>query len=147
MRWPGCVTTTSTGCGSTPCMPSWTTQPSTLFQAAARGRRGGGGGLDASWADEWHHALHAALTGDVSGYYEDFGSLALLAKALRQAWVYDGTYSPHRQRVDGRPPTGLTGSQFVVCAQNHDQIGNRAAGERAGALMSDGGLRGAAALP
>jgi maltooligosyltrehalose trehalohydrolase len=111
-----------------------------------RSREAGGCGLDASWADEWHHALHAALTGDVSGYYEDFGSLALLAKALRQAWVYDGTYSPHRQRMHGRPPTGLTGSQFVVCAQNHDQIGNRAAGERAGALMSDGRLRVAAAL-
>ena len=57
----------------------------------------GGYGLDAAWADEWHHALHAALTGETSGYYEDFGSLALLAKALRQAWVYDGVYSPHRR--------------------------------------------------
>jgi maltooligosyltrehalose trehalohydrolase len=111
-----------------------------------RSRDAGGYGLSACWADEWHHALHAVLTGDVSGYYEDFGPLALLAKALRQAWVYDGCYSPHRQRVHGRPPTGLTGSQFVVCAQNHDQIGNRAVGERNSALMSDGRLRIAAAF-
>ena len=106
----------------------------------------GGYGLDAAWADEWHHALHGALTGESSGYYEDFGSLALLVKALRQAWVYDGTYSPHRGRVHGRPPAGLDGRQFVVCTQNHDQVGNRAAGERSGALMSDGRLRVAAAL-
>ncbi len=111
-----------------------------------RARDTGGYGLDAAWADEWHHALHAALTGEVSGYYEDFGPLPLLAKALRQAWVYDGTYSPHRGRVHGQPVTGLAGGQFVVCTQNHDQIGNRAAGERSGALMSDGRLRVAAAL-
>jgi maltooligosyltrehalose trehalohydrolase len=106
----------------------------------------GGYGLDAAWADEWHHALHAALTGERSGYYEDFGPLALLAKALRQAWVYDGTYSPHRGRVHGRPPAGLDGSQFVVSAQNHDQVGNRAGGERLGHLVSPGRAAIAAAL-
>jgi maltooligosyltrehalose trehalohydrolase len=111
-----------------------------------RGPEAGGYGLDAAWADEWHHALHATLTGDRAGYYEDFGPLPLLAKALRQAWVYDGTYSPYRRRVHGRPPTGLSGRQFVVAAQNHDQVGNRAAGERATALMSEGRLRIAAAL-
>jgi maltooligosyltrehalose trehalohydrolase len=111
-----------------------------------RGPEAGGYGLGAAWADEWHHALHATLTGDRAGYYEDFGPLPLLAKALRQAWVYDGSYSPHRRRVHGRPPTGLSGRQFVVAAQNHDQVGNRAAGERATALMSDGRLRVAAAL-
>jgi maltooligosyltrehalose trehalohydrolase len=60
--------------------------------------------------------------------------------------VYDGSYSAHRQRVFGRPPAGLAGNRFVVCTQNHDQVGNRAAGERSGALMSDGRLRIAAAL-
>jgi maltooligosyltrehalose trehalohydrolase len=111
-----------------------------------RSRDAGGFGVDAAWADEWHHALHAALTGERSGYYEDFGSLDQLAKALRQAWVYDGGWSPHRQRHHGRRPTGLGGSQFVVCTQNHDQVGNRAVGERSSALMSEGRLRIAAAL-
>src|SRR5215472_12612758 len=78
-----------------------------------RGREASGYGLDAAWADEWHHALHATLTGEKGGYYEDFGPLPLLAKALRQAWVYDGTYSSHRQRVFGRSPTGLAGNRFV----------------------------------
>ncbi|MER7619774.1 malto-oligosyltrehalose trehalohydrolase [Nonomuraea wenchangensis] len=111
-----------------------------------RSRESGGYGLDAAWADEWHHALHAALTGERDGYYVDFGPLALLAKALRQAWVYDGTWSPHRGRAHGRSPAGLSGHRFVVCAQNHDQVGNRARGERSGALMSEGRLRVAAAL-
>ena len=111
-----------------------------------RGAEAGGYGLDAAWADEWHHALHATLTGERRGYYEDFGPLPLLAKALRQAWVYDGVYSPHRQRTHGRPPTGLAGNRFVVCTQNHDQVGNRAAGERSSVLMSQGRLRVAAAL-
>ncbi|WP_435874920.1 malto-oligosyltrehalose trehalohydrolase [Nonomuraea wenchangensis] len=111
-----------------------------------RSRESGGYGLDAAWADEWHHALHAALTGERDGYYADFGPLGLLAKALRQAWVYDGTWSPHRGRAHGRSPAGLSGHRFVVCAQNHDQAGNRARGERSGALMSEGRLRVAAAL-
>jgi maltooligosyltrehalose trehalohydrolase len=111
-----------------------------------RSPEAGGYGLASAWADEWHHALHATLTGETSGYYEDFGPLAALAKAVRQAWVYDGTYSLHRQRVHGRSPAGLPGSAFVVAAQNHDQVGNRAAGERSGALMSEGRLRVAAAL-
>src|SRR5271170_7241347 len=111
-----------------------------------RGRDAGGYGLGAAWADEWHHALHATLTGDTSGYYADFGPLPLLAKALRQAWVYDGAYSRYRQRVFGRSPAGLGGGQFVVATQNHDQVGNPAAGERSSALMSEGRLRVAAAL-
>jgi maltooligosyltrehalose trehalohydrolase len=111
-----------------------------------RSRDAGGMGLDASWADEWHHALHAALTGERAGYYEDFGSLTLLAKALRQAWVYDGTWSPHRGRHHGRPPTGLVGHQFVVCTQNHDQVGNRACGDRLGTLVDCRRLSVAAAL-
>ncbi|HLU42049.1 MAG TPA: malto-oligosyltrehalose trehalohydrolase [Microthrixaceae bacterium] len=111
-----------------------------------RPREAGGYGLHAVWADEWHHALHAVLTGERSGYYEDFGTLDDLAVALGQAWVYAGRYSPHRRRVHGRPPTGLPGDRFVVSVQNHDQVGNRAAGERLGALVGEGRLRVAAAL-
>ena len=91
-----------------------------------------GYGLDACWADYWHHALHAALTGERTGYYRDYGSLAVLAKAVSQA--------------NDSPQAGLVGSQLVVCTQNHDQVGNRAVGERSAALMSDGRLRVAAAL-
>jgi maltooligosyltrehalose trehalohydrolase len=109
-------------------------------------REAGGLGLDASWSDEWHHALHALLTGERDGYYEDFGSLGDLARALGQAWVYDGRFSPHRARVHGRSPAGLPGHRFVVSVQNHDQVGNRATGERLGALTGAGRLRVAAAL-
>jgi maltooligosyltrehalose trehalohydrolase len=111
-----------------------------------RGRDAGGWGLDSAWADEWHHALHAALTGERSGYYEDYGTLVPLAKALRQAWVHDGTWSPFRRRHHGAPATGLAGHHFVVCTQNHDQVGNRAIGERLSMLTTDGRLRVAAAL-
>jgi maltooligosyltrehalose trehalohydrolase len=106
----------------------------------------GGYGADACWADEWHHALHSALTGERDGYYSDFGPLRTLAKALRQAWVHDGTYSAYRRRVHGRSPAGLDGSQFVICTQNHDQVGNRAIGDRPSALISEGRQRIAAAL-
>jgi maltooligosyltrehalose trehalohydrolase len=127
--------------------PLWVVAESDLNATRfVRDRADGGFGLAASWADEWHHALHAVLTGERNGWYEDFGSLALLAKALRQAWVYDGRYSPHRDRVHGRLPLGLHGSQFVVSAQNHDQVGNRAAGDRLGRLVGPGRLKAAAAL-
>jgi maltooligosyltrehalose trehalohydrolase len=106
----------------------------------------GGFGLDSAWADEWHHAVHAALTGEIEGYYEDFGSFDALAVALEQAWVYAGRYSPHRRRTHGRSPAGLPGEAFVVSVQNHDQVGNRAAGERIGHLTTPGRLRIAAAL-
>ena len=74
---------------------------------ACFGRRERGGfGLDAQWSDDFHHALHAVLTGERTGYYADFGTLADLAKALRNAYVYDGRYSTFRQRRHGRPPAG-----------------------------------------
>ncbi len=106
----------------------------------------GGYGVDAAWADDWHHALHVALTGEQSGYYADFDGLGALAKASRQAWVVDGRYSVFRRRAHGRPPAGLSGDKFIVCAQNHDQVGNRAIGDRLAALTSQGRLKIAAAL-
>jgi maltooligosyltrehalose trehalohydrolase len=86
------------------------------------------------------------LTGETNGYYEDFGSIAQLAKALRTPFVYDGIYSRHRGRTHGRPPIGLNGHHFVVCTQNHDQIGNRAQGERLAHLVDRGRQKIAAAL-
>ena len=114
--------------------------------ALVRARAAGGLGLAAAWADEWHHGLHTVLTGEHDGYYEDFGTGAVLAKALRQAWVHDGTYSPHRGRAHGRPVTGLTGDRFVIATQTHDQVGNRATGERLAALTTEGRVKVAAAL-
>jgi maltooligosyltrehalose trehalohydrolase len=106
----------------------------------------GGFALDAQWSDDFHHALHTVLTGEKAGYYEDFGALADLAKALREAYVYDGRYSRHRRCSHGRPPVGLTGHRFLGYAQNHDQVGNRARGERLSQLVSLGRLKAAAAL-
>lgn len=106
----------------------------------------GGFGLDAQWSDDLHHALHMVLTGEQSGYYEDFNGLADLAKALRQSFIYDGCYSRHRRRCHGRQPTGLSGHRFLAYIQNHDQIGNRAQGERLNHLVSVGRLKIAAAL-
>jgi maltooligosyltrehalose trehalohydrolase len=95
-----------------------------------RPARQGGYGHDAAWADDFHHALHALLTGERSGWYEEFGEIAQLAKAFHRPHVHDGGYSTFRQRrfgarADDRPP-----EQFVVFDQNHDQVGNRAFGDR-----------------
>ena len=106
----------------------------------------GGYGLDAQWSDDFHHALHSVLTGETAGYYADFGRMDQLATALRRAFVYDGAYSPHRARRHGRPIGDLSGTRFVGFSQNHDQIGNRAMGERLAALTGPGRLRIAAAL-
>ncbi|HVE73857.1 MAG TPA: malto-oligosyltrehalose trehalohydrolase, partial [Mycobacteriales bacterium] len=101
----------------------------------------GGYGLDGQWADDVHHAVHAAVTGERTGYYGDFGSLATLAHALRHAFVHDGSWSSFRGRRHGRPvPDSIPGSRFVVFAQDHDQIGNRAAGDRLSQTLSEGML-------
>ncbi len=106
----------------------------------------GGYGLDAQWSDDFHHALHAVVTGERSGYYADFGAVGQLAKALRQSYVHDGTYSAFRQRRHGRPPTGVPAVRFLGYLQNHDQVGNRATGERSSMLVGPGLLKVAAAL-
>ncbi len=109
-------------------------------------RERGGFGLDAQWNDDFHHALHAILTGERSGYYSDFGNLDDLRRALREGYVYTGQYSAHRHRRHGRKPENLSGHCFLAYMQNHDQIGNRAKGERSSNLMSVGRLKIAAAL-
>jgi maltooligosyltrehalose trehalohydrolase len=95
-----------------------------------------GWGCDAQWSDDFHHALHAVVTGEDKGYYEDFGTVAQLATAIREGFVYQGQPSPHRGRPFGTPSKELPGERFVVCAQNHDQVGNRAVGERLAHLAS-----------
>jgi len=96
----------------------------------------GGFGLHSQWCDEFHHALHSVLTGEKSGYYSDFGTLNLMAKAYRDAYVYDGIYSSHRKKTFGSKADGLKGHQFFVFAQNHDQVGNRAIGDRLTTIIS-----------
>jgi maltooligosyltrehalose trehalohydrolase len=111
-----------------------------------RSRDVGGYGLDAQWSDDFHHALHAVLTGESTGYYLDFGRVADIAAALEKAFVYDGRYSSYRRRTHGRSTTGLSGHSFLAYAQDHDQIGNRARGERLSHLASRSLLKVAAAL-
>ncbi|WP_213194526.1 malto-oligosyltrehalose trehalohydrolase [Desulfuromonas sp. AOP6] len=90
----------------------------------------GGHGLHAQWNDDFHHALHALITGERQGYYRDFGSPDDLAKAFREGFVYDWRHSSYRHRRHGSSSAALPGRQLVVCSQNHDQIGNRPGGER-----------------
>jgi maltooligosyltrehalose trehalohydrolase len=90
----------------------------------------GGIGADSQWSDDFHHALHAVLTGENYGYYEDFGKMTQLAKAYTDGFVYDGCYSVHRKRHHGADSRPLDGIRFVAFAQNHDQVGNRPDGSR-----------------
>jgi maltooligosyltrehalose trehalohydrolase len=95
-------------------------------------RADGGWGMTAQWDDDVHHALHAMITGERQGYYCDFGSLPCLAKVFTSAFFHDGTYSTFRGRDHGRPVdrAHTPGTRFVICLQNHDQVGNRAVGDR-----------------
>ncbi|MGA8015340.1 MAG: malto-oligosyltrehalose trehalohydrolase [Candidatus Dormiibacterota bacterium] len=106
----------------------------------------GGWGAVAQWADDFHHALHSALTGEDRGYYSDFRGLADVVRALRSPHVYRGQHSAFRDRHHGRSAESITGDHFVVCIQNHDQVGNRARGERLSQLVGTDQLRIAALL-
>lgn len=90
----------------------------------------GGYGLDGQWSDDFHHSVHTLLTGETSGYYADFGSIADLTTVLSDGWLYSGQYSHYRRRRHGNSPAGVAPERFVVCTQNHDQVGNRALGDR-----------------
>jgi maltooligosyltrehalose trehalohydrolase len=107
------------------------------------GTKQGGYGLDAQWDDDVHHVLHAMLTGERGGYYADFGSLDSLAKVFTRAFFHDGTYSSFRGRDHGKPVDRehIPGWRFVVFLQDHDQVGNRAAGNRLPELTSTGKLK------
>ena len=95
----------------------------------------GGFGLAGVWSDDFHHSVHALLTGQHDGYYQAFGRAEHLAKAYNDVFVYDGCYSPYRRRRHGSRVGDLDRSRFVVCVQNHDQVGNRARGDRFGRLL------------
>jgi len=95
----------------------------------------GGCGLDAQWNDDFHHALHAWITGERAGYYGDFGAAGQIAAALADGFVYAGAYSQYRRRRHGTPSRRPEPPRLVVFAQNHDQVGNRPRGERLAALV------------
>jgi len=111
-------------------------------------REAGGYGLSAQWSDDLHHALHALLTGERDGYYGDFGSLPCLAKTLTKVFFHDGTWSSFRGRHHGSPVdrTRLPAHRFLGYLQNHDQVGNRAAGDRISASLSPALVKLGAAL-
>lgn len=90
----------------------------------------GGYGIDAQWSDDFHHAVHTLLTGERNGYYADFGKLEHLEKSMREGFVYSGQYSEYRKRHHGNSSREIPADRFVVCIQNHDQVGNRMLGER-----------------
>jgi maltooligosyltrehalose trehalohydrolase len=106
----------------------------------------GGYGVDAQWADDFHHTLHATLTGEREGYYRDFQGIATMGDVYREPYFYARRYSAHRGRTHGRSSAGVPRQRFVVCAQNHDQVGNRALGDRLATLVSADKLRLSAAL-
>ncbi len=95
-----------------------------------RGSGSGGWGCDAAWADDFHHALRTLVTDERDGYYADFGTVAQLAKALHRPHVDDGGYSPFRRKRFGAPADDVPVERFVVFSQDHDQVGNRAYGDR-----------------
>jgi maltooligosyltrehalose trehalohydrolase len=103
-------------------------------------------GLDAQWSDDFHHALHSLLTGERSGYYSDFGELADLTTALEKGFVYAGRYSEYRRRSHGRPLGAVPLNRLLGYLQNHDQVGNRALGDRIGRALTVPQLELAAAL-
>lgn len=113
-----------------------------------RPREAGGYGLDAQWSDDFHHAVHVALTGETEGYYADFAPLSALAKVCERGFFHDGTWSSFRGRDHGYPVDlrAMPTWRLVVCSQNHDQIGNRARGDRITEVLDDDQLACAALL-
>ncbi|MBC5772655.1 malto-oligosyltrehalose trehalohydrolase [Pontibacter sp. KCTC 32443] len=106
----------------------------------------GGYGLAAQWMDDYHHAIHTVTTGETDGYYSDFGKPEHLVKTLKHSFIYNGMYSEYRKRTIGTDATANPAKQFVVCSQNHDQVGNRMLGERLTKLVSFEMLKPIAAL-
>src|SRR5262249_18488197 len=106
----------------------------------------GGIGLDAVWSDDFHHAVHAHLTRARTRYYPDFGAAAQLVRAIAAGFVFQGEVSTCFGRERGTPSVDLPGERFVIAVQNHDQVGNRALGDRLGAILPFEAVKLAAAL-
>jgi len=95
----------------------------------------GGFGMHAQWSDDFHHAVHVLLTGERNGYYADFGGIGPLVTTLQEGWFFSGQPSRYRHRRHGNSPRGFSPDRFVVCDQNHDQVGNRAVGDRLSGIV------------
>jgi maltooligosyltrehalose trehalohydrolase len=92
---------------------------------------------DAIWADDFHHAVHVALTGERTGYYAAYdGKLSTIARTIERGWLYQGEHYAPTGKPRGTSAAMLASETFVYCLQNHDQVGNRAFGERLGSLVS-----------
>lgn len=111
-----------------------------------RPKRVWGYGLDAQWSDDFHHSLHVLLTGEKAGYYLDFGRVSDLVTSFEEGYVYSGKYSRVRKKSHGNYSADLPSENFVIAAQNHDQVGNRMFGERLSSLVSFEGRKVAAAV-
>lgn len=96
----------------------------------------GGYGLDAQWVDDFHHAARATLVGETTSYFSDYHGVASISKSLKDRYVFDGQFSPYRRRKRGRSARDVPADHFVVCVQNHDQVGNRATGDRLSAVVT-----------
>ena len=107
--------------------------------ATIRPREAGGQGLHAQWSDDLHHAIHTAVTAEREGYYIDYAGLPDVARAYERGFLFDGRYSRYRRRTVGAPLGDLSGHRLVTCVQNHDQVGNRARGDRL-TTLADGAL-------
>ncbi|MEO5779603.1 MULTISPECIES: malto-oligosyltrehalose trehalohydrolase [Arthrobacter] len=129
--------TAETGRPATMIAESDLNDPRLLYPRADNGY-----GLAGQWSDDFHHAVHVNVSGETTGYYEDFGSLEALAKVLKRGFFHDGSYSSFRGRHHGRPVDAarVHPSALVVCSQNHDQIGNRATGDRLSQSLGYGQL-------
>jgi maltooligosyltrehalose trehalohydrolase len=106
-----------------------------------RQRKRHGYGIHAQWCDDFHHALHALLTGEKNGYYEDFGKIEHLKGGMKNGFYYSWTYSRYRKRYFGSATSQCEAEQFIVFSQNHDQVGNRADGKRLSELVSFDALK------
>jgi maltooligosyltrehalose trehalohydrolase len=126
--------------------PAYLIAESDLNDVRVLEREGEGYGIDAQWSDDFHHALHALLTGADRGYFGDFGRVGDLAKALGEGFVYCGQHSTFRGKCHGTSSAGLPGEQFVVCIQNHDQIANGYWGDRLSRVVEPARQRLAAAV-
>ncbi|HZT75816.1 MAG TPA: malto-oligosyltrehalose trehalohydrolase [Vicinamibacterales bacterium] len=133
--------------GSTPRRPLLIAEDDRNLASLAVPAHGGGVGLDALWADDFHHQVRRAVAGDREGYFRSYsGSAADLAETLRGGWFYRGQVAAHTGRPRGTDPMPLRLEQFVVCIQNHDQVGNRAMGDRLTAAIPAAAYRAVSAL-